>query len=337
MKKFLRFAGILLLIIIAGVVILGLVAPKETTVERSLVINAPKDVVKQEMFQYRNFNNWNPWVKMEPGVPTEVVGDEGKPGISYSWNGKEIGAGSMELLENNGDEMKYAMHFKKPFKGEADGFWRVSDDGNGKTKAVWTFRQEPGFFMRAFGMVMGMKKMLDKSFDDGLATLKERAEKKAKESPVNDYSITETQFSGHTYAAIRKEVKIDESEMMKFFDETYQAIGKEAGERIEGPAACIAYKWDESNHIADLAPGFPVKGSEPVNGATIVNVPSTKALMTVHNGPYENLPKAHEAMGKYLAANSKAHSLIIEEYITGPGTNEKDPNKWVTNIYYLAK
>ncbi|HRO41850.1 MAG TPA: hypothetical protein PL009_03395 [Flavipsychrobacter sp.] len=56
--------------------------------------------------------------------------------------------------------------------------------------------------------------------------------------------------------------------------------------------------------------------------------------MTVLNGSYDGMMQAHGAMGKHIATKNVQPKLVIEEYITGPG-DEKDPSKWVTNIYYL--
>jgi hypothetical protein len=336
MKKFLRFIVVLLVVIIIGVLILGLIAPKDFGVERTVAINAPKEVVAEQMLQYKNFKNWSPWQHMDSNMKSEIIGPELTAGTKYSWSGNDdVGSGEMVIKDIKGTELKYQMHFKEPWESEADGYWRVEDAGNGQSKAVWGFTTHSGFPWNGLMMVMGMEKMLAKDFDKGLNNLKAVSEKKAKEAPANDYVITETQFPGHTYASIRKTVAIDEQAMMKFFDESYQALAKAAGDRIIGSASCLAYNWDEKNKKADLAPAFPVKGTEPVKGATMATVAPSKAYMTVHNGDYSGFQKAHEAMGKHIAAKNVHPKLMIEEYLKGPG-EEKDPKKWVTNIYYLV-
>ena len=130
MKKFLRFIGVLLLIIIAGVVIMGLVAPKDITSERSVVINAPKERVMAHMFKYENFNSWNPFRDLDTTMVSSVTGTDGTPGAKYEWKGNDdMGSGEMVTKEVTGDEMKYDMRFIEPFESEAKGYWRVEEAG----------------------------------------------------------------------------------------------------------------------------------------------------------------------------------------------------------------
>ena len=87
MKKFFRFLGILVLIIALVVVIMGLIAPKDVTIERSVTIKGNKSVVRDQMFMYKNFHNWNPFDDEDPNMKSEVIGDEGAVGTKYTWSG----------------------------------------------------------------------------------------------------------------------------------------------------------------------------------------------------------------------------------------------------------
>lgn len=334
MKKFLRFIGVLLLIIIAGVVIMGLVAPKDITSERSVVINAPKERVMAHMFKYENFNSWNPFRDLDTTMVSSVTGTDGTPGAKYEWKGNDdMGSGEMVTKEVTGDEMKYDMRFIEPFESEAKGYWRVEEAGNGQSKAIWGFSTHAGFPMNGLMMLFGMKKNLEKDFDKGLGRLKTYVEAHANDEPASGYSITDTQFPGGTYATLRQKTTTDMDVLMKFFDESYQKLGKAAGSRITGPATCLGYGWDEKANQADLAAAFPVSGADPVAGATMVTVPPSQAIMTVHTGGYGSMMNAHQALGEKSGGEP---ALVVEEYVKGPG-EEKDSTKWVTNIYYLKK
>ena len=334
MKKFLRFIGVLLLIVVAGVVILGLVAPKDISSERSVVINAPKERVMAHMFRFENFNTFNPFKDLDSNMTSEVTGEDGRPGAKYSWKGEKTGSGEMVTKAISEDEMKYDMQFKEPMESKANGYWKVVDAGNGSSKVTWGFNTHIGFPWNGLMMVAGMKKGLEKDFDKGLNRLKTYIESHPEAGgSASAYDIKEAQFAGSTYAAIRQKVSTDMNPMMKFFDESYQKLGQAAGNRINGYATCLAYGWDEQNGQADLAPAFPVSGTEPVAGATMVTVQPTPALMTVHTGGYSSMMAAHEAIGRKLGAEP---GLVVEEYVKGPG-EERDSTKWVTNIYYLRK
>lgn len=66
------------------------------TIERSVVIKGSSSVVKDQMFMYKNFNNWNPFDDEDPNVKSEVIGEEGTPGSKYTWDGNnKVGKGEM--------------------------------------------------------------------------------------------------------------------------------------------------------------------------------------------------------------------------------------------------
>lgn len=338
MKKVLRFIGILLLIIVAGVLILGLVAPKEMKTERTVMINAPKSVVANQMFQYKHFSNWSPWASLDSNMKTEVIGQEGVVGTKYVWEGnKDVGKGEMVTKAIRDGEMDVDIHFKEPWESNAAAVWKVEDAGNGKSKATWGFTTKLSYPMNGIMMLMGMRKMLEKDFDKGLDNLKTYAETHAHDTAViGNWNIQDVQFPGHTYATIRKVMPIDMEAMNKFFSESYSQLGQAAGNRINGPASGIFYSWDEEHQQTDMAAGFPVSGTEPVHGATMATVDPSKAYMIVYTGGYSGSGEAHMALSNHMKDNNQEMGLVIEEYIKGPG-EENDSTKWVTNIYYLHK
>jgi effector-binding domain-containing protein len=330
MKKVFRFLGIFILIIVAAVVVLGLIAPKEFKVERSIAINGPQEVVAEQMMKYNNYQYWNPWQDMDANMKWDVTGEDGTPGARYHWVGPDVGEGEMTTKEVRPDGMSYSLHFQEPFESDAEGTYKVEDMGSGQTKAIQTFSQKASFPMNGIMMAMGMTGMLEKNFDKGLAKLKKHIES----GKANAFAVREVPFPAHTYASIRKD--IGWSEMQKFFGESYGILGKEAGQRITGAPAGIFYTWDEEKQRTDAAAAFPVSGSDPVAKATLVNIPDSRAYMVEYKGGQNGMPLAHETIGKHMAATGKKQSCIIEEYIIGP-EQEADSNKWRTNIYYILQ
>ena len=73
-----------------------------------------------------------------------------------------------------------------------------------------------------------------------------------------------------------------------------------------------------------------------MDGATIVKVPASKAYMISYTGDYSKMMDIHAKLGAHAAANKAQIAMVLEEYVkTAP--EEKDMNKWVTNVYYLVK
>ena len=116
--KLLKIIGILLLVVIAAVLILGLILPKDYNVQRSIVINAPEQTVYKGISTFAMFDQWNPWNKLDTAQKTELTGTDGTVGAKRSWKGNDkVGEGSMTItkLEPN-QTVGYQLDFIKPFK-----------------------------------------------------------------------------------------------------------------------------------------------------------------------------------------------------------------------------
>lgn len=333
--KILRFIVILVLILGAAFLAICAFSPKEVTMERSTVIDAPKSVVWPQIQYFKNWPNWSPWKEMDSAMKVTVTDNDGQKGSSYHWVGdpKRTGEGEMENTGITDNEMKFNVHFVKPFEASSDGWLKMADEA-GKVKVTWGYHAKYGFIASGIMTVMGMGKELAKSFDRGLELMKKYCEAHKNDAAASAYKIEEIQFPAHIYAGIRKVVKW--ADMNKFFGESYGLVGKAAGARIAGPAVGLYYTWDDKNMETDAVAGFPVSDNKPVAGASIIEVPASSAYKMVYVGPYSGFMQAHNAMHEHITASGKTQTLVVEEYITDPMT-EKDSTKYITNIIYLYK
>jgi len=333
MKKFLRFLLILILLIAAIVVILGIIEPKDINVERSLTMNAPREVVWNQLVNFKNWTNWSPWYRMDSTMKLDYQGTDGQPGSSYHWVGdaKKSGEGTMTNAGADSGTLKYNLAFMKPRESKADG-WIKTEETGGQTKVTWHMHMHCGFPWNAMLAFMDMDKMLGKDFEAGLKNLKEYSEAHAMDMPSAD--IKETQFPGHIYCGVHKTVGWND--MHQFFMDAYSMLGKELNSRIAGPATGLYWTWDTVKHNADMAAVFPVTDTtKAVKGAGFFNVSASSACMVAYNGAYSGMMAPHMALMKYCASKNMKVKLVVEEYIKGPH-EEKDSTKYVTNIYYLC-
>jgi len=327
MKKVLKFLGILILILLVGYLVLCIATPKESTIETSKVIDAPKSVVWEQVTKFNNWPNWSAWKEVDSTVKIDVTGTDGSEGAVYHYVGKKLGEGSMTNMGTTATEMKYKMAFKPD--GGGDGSYKISEEG-GKTKITMTYHQETPFLMRGVYSLV-FKGMLTHMFDRGFELLQIYSEAHKDDTAIVN-NIQDVAYPAHIFAGVRKVVKW--SEIGAFCGETYGALGGALGARINGAASAIYYSWDEANQQTDMYPCFPVADNAATHGATIVEVPASQAYMMHYVGGYTGSKAAHEALGAHMAANGKTMGLVIEEYIKGPGQTP-DSNQYETNIYYL--
>lgn len=172
MKKLFK----ILLAIVAVIVIAMLIIGKSYHFETSTVINAPAEKVYSHINSSRSFNEWNPWMKLDPNLKLTYSGTPGEIGDEYCWEGNDdVGKGCHKitaLVLNQQQSTK--MTFYEPFESDATSDIILTPEGN-NTKVTWTMDCEMDYPMNL--MKLFMDSQMEKSYGGGLKTLKALAEK----------------------------------------------------------------------------------------------------------------------------------------------------------------
>jgi len=177
MKTILKIIGVIVLLIIGYAVIAMLAFGKNYHYEKSMVINAPKEKVWQQISSMKAFNQWNPWMKLDKTMKITYTGNSGEVGDKYCWDSKndDAGAGCQEIKELVlNEKQKTEMIFVKPFEGQATSEIVLSPEGNA-TKVVWTMDTEQDPMMKIMRPMMDYQ--MGKSYEEGLNNLKALVEK----------------------------------------------------------------------------------------------------------------------------------------------------------------
>lgn len=171
------------IIAIAGIAAaLGLVIslqPAAYKVSRTTQINAPPERVFALLNDYRKWDGWSPWAKLDPNMKTTYSGPDSGAGASYHWVGNDdVGEGRMTNLESRASEyLKIRLEFVKPFESTALTEFTLKPEGAGGTRVSWDMSGDQNFVSKAFSLFMGgMDGMIGADFDKGLAQLKRLAE-----------------------------------------------------------------------------------------------------------------------------------------------------------------
>jgi len=337
--KALKIIGIILLVIIVLIVILGLVAPKEYLVERTILINAPQALVFDQVKYFKNQNKWSPWKELDPAMTTSIEGKDGEVGAVYKWTGDLKKSGIGEMINTGikeGEETTYHLKFIEPMASEADGYTRLTLEEGG-VKVAWGFTGKSPFPWNVMTLFMNMDKMLGKDFERGLQILKDLCEKEAE--MMAKYQVQIVDYPAKSFAGIQQTVAFAEIHnfFMQSFDKIGQAVKANRKCKVMGAPAGLYYSWDETAMTADMAAAFPIKGAITNDEIKMIEVPAGKAAMVEYIGPYSQSMAAYQALDYYLKSNNLTHKLpIIEEYMTDPMT-EPDSAKWLTYIYYLTE
>jgi hypothetical protein len=174
-------AAIILLIItgiIALVIIMAFIMGKEMTIEHSIIIKKPKQVVFDYIKFVRNHDNFSVWNQMDPDMKKEYRGTDGQVGFVYAWESlkeKNVGKGEQEIVSiKDGESIEFDLRFTKPWENKAKSKMRVESVGN-DTRMTWGFYSQMGYPMN---VMKGMfAEMLGKDLIKGLENLKNVLEK----------------------------------------------------------------------------------------------------------------------------------------------------------------
>jgi effector-binding domain-containing protein len=332
MNKFIRFSFWLIFIISALILALAFIEPKDAYVTRTVVINAPKRPLFEQLVQFPNWNNWSTLLSVDTTASITYTGAQGQPGSTLDWKGDDgkIGSGTIRNEGVDSTTLHYSFTVTKPASWEADGTISVTDTGD-YAKVTWTFHKHFPFLANAILIVFDLEKYMGTDMERSLSNLKRYIETGAE--PLVD--IREVQYPGGLVAGIRDTMQWNE--MQTFFGDTYSLFSNAPADKMTGPPIGIFYDWDTLNHKADIFAGIPVSGTDiPVNGITFSEIQPSRAFKVTYKGSYENSEAIHKALDKHIASKGLTKWLTIEEYIMYPA-NEKDSHKFVTNIYALVQ
>src|SRR3989304_6767300 len=121
MKIFKNVLTVLISILII-IVVVGLVLPKNVTIERPIAINSPVDSVFVQVSHFRNMSEWSPWKDYDPDMKVTYEGTDGQVGAVYKWEGNgDVGKGSQEItsIEKN-KRIDIELSFIEPWESRSD-------------------------------------------------------------------------------------------------------------------------------------------------------------------------------------------------------------------------
>ncbi|MCF8239134.1 MAG: SRPBCC family protein [Saprospiraceae bacterium] len=337
--RILKILGFVILGVIALILIAGLILPKDYEVSRDVVIDAPASFVFKHVASLKAVNAWAPWGDKDPNQTVTYEGEDGAVGSTQHWSGNDdVGEGiqTITAVEEN-RRVDSHLKFIRPWESESDAYITL-DTTEAGTRVTWGFKGTTPFPMNAMGLFMNMDKMLGAEFEKGLNKLKELVDADALAPTYDGYAIQTVDLEPRTYLAHRETVAW--KDFPAFFAIHMPGIYRtamSAGATMAGAPAGLYFEWDEVNEQADMATAVPVASAVTVKGASVVELPATKAKVIEYYGSYSGTGAAHGAMDAYFHEfGLEGSAPVIEEYVTDP-SNEPDTAKWLTRIIYPIK
>jgi carbon monoxide dehydrogenase subunit G len=178
MLKTLAIIGVVVVIAIAGILLYAATKPDSFRVQRTVLINAPSDKVFSMINDIKAWTVWSPYEKKDPAMKRTYGAVTAGKGATYAWEGnKEVGQGSMEIVESNPQKIVIKLDFLKPFEAHNIGEFMLEPKGD-STSVTWAIYGPSPYMSKVVGTFMNIDDMIGRDFEKGLADLKAAAEKK---------------------------------------------------------------------------------------------------------------------------------------------------------------
>ena len=171
LKKFF----IALVLLVAGLAVIGFFLPSKFKIERSITIAAPAEKIYPMISETRKWPIWTVWNERDPNMKIDYTGPASGAGAKWTWQSKTEGNGSMEFTSTDVSKgLAYKLAFAD-FGMTSTGVLSMEPAGSGN-KLTWINEGEFGGnpFMRYFGLVMD--RLVGKDYEAGLAKLKKIVE-----------------------------------------------------------------------------------------------------------------------------------------------------------------
>lgn len=171
-----------ILVVITGLIVLifivALFTRKSYSIQRSIIIQKPK----QEVFQYirhlKNQDNYSKWVMKDPAMKKNYRGTDGTVGFVYAWDGNpQAGKGEQEIKNIiDGERMDLEVRFERPFAGIASTPFTTEAVSPGQTRVSWGMTSAMRYPLNIMLLFINVEKLLGNDLEESLSNLKNQLE-----------------------------------------------------------------------------------------------------------------------------------------------------------------
>ena len=168
----LQAIGIVIVLVIAAMLIFAATRPNSFRIERSALIKAPPEKIFTHINDFRLWEPWSPWEKLDPALTRTYSGAPSGVGAVYEWKGnRQVGSGRMQIVESTApSKVVLTLHFITPFEAHNTVEFVLTPEG-GATKVTQAMYGPRPFISKLMGLFFSMDKMVGDKYEEGLASL----------------------------------------------------------------------------------------------------------------------------------------------------------------------
>ncbi|RDV27467.1 polyketide cyclase [Alteromonas aestuariivivens] len=166
--KKLLYGAVVLVVVVA---MAGFMLPKEYTVERSIVIDAPPEEIYANVVDLRAWPQWGVWFKRDPEMKITYSGPDRAIGMRTTWQSQTEGDGEMEITElHHNRQVVYSLYFPEFDMGSTGKF--LLEPVSEGTRVTWSDQGSVGMNPVDRYFVLMIDNLIGPDFETGLQNLK---------------------------------------------------------------------------------------------------------------------------------------------------------------------
>jgi effector-binding domain-containing protein len=329
-KKWLIVAGILLLLGIA----LSWWKDTEYGTSTQIEIGAPAKVVFNAINNLSTQKDWNAKSALDTSFHFLCVGNPVGADASCDFKSKMYGDGVVRILSVKANDSIVISEELNQGK-RVNIIYKLEPIDEKNTRLSLKAKSKSGFITNLWNFIHVWK--LKKHMNHQLDNLKVFVHKRYKEKVYNGYKIEEIIANQKYFIGHRASLSFEN--VSQYYAQNIAALYQTALQNQLTPSGmpcALFFGWDETNQKTDMAAALPTLAENNLQGTESFSLPEGRALKTVYMGEGSKSGMAHMAIDAYMLDHGLKQKIpVIEEYMTDP-TQEPNPEKWVTNIYYFV-
>ncbi len=338
--KFLKYLLFLVLIAIIGFAIYVAVQPNSFEVSRERTISAPASVLYDNVIDFKNWEDWSPWVERDP--ETVITLGEKTKGIdgSFTWTDSH-GEGSMKNLTTTPNlAIDQEMQFGDFHPSKVN--WALESTQDNKTKVTWKMNSDklPFLFKASAAVSGGFDSMIGPDFERGLEKLDSIVVAGMSKYSVNVEGVTEHGGGFYLYNTASCKMSEMQEKMGEMMTKVF-TYSQQNNITMAGSPFTIYHKWDLENSTLMFSSCIPTNSRVITADSNILTgqLKPFKAVKTTLTGDYKNLKESWDKTFAYIATNQlemPETGIHLENYPTDPMTVQ-NPADWKTEIFVEVK
>jgi len=338
--KIFKYLLFLTLIFIIGASIYIATKDGKFQVERKLMMEAPKEVIFNEVNDFTTWKNWEPWSEKADDMIIDYGKKTSGEGASYSWQSEEIGDGTIKTIKAQPhSSLEQEISLITPLgKSSSEVYWSFESQGD-STLVTWGMIGEQSFMEKAAFLFKDgdLADMMQPMFAKGLNNLQEEISIKMNSYSINIDGITNHGGGYYMYITTASKISQVSGRMQKMVSEVGNFMSSNNIEKIGKPFV-LFNEWNENQGTAIYSAAYFTPNEVVTTAESAVlngSMPNQRTLKTTLKGDYKNLKEARDSSYSYLQKNglkADENAKPFEVYLTGPKDNA-NPAEWITNIY----